>query len=144
MEYIILFIALLLQSFHRITEGMKNGAIYSLQFKRNYKIDIHLFENLAWYSQYKSLFLLLSLIFGLSVKGIILSMGITMLSSAIGGYHRQKYINQGAGLPEEPKAEWFFNIWYKRFWYNNKRKFISIFSFILLVLLLFLLQLKKI
>ena len=137
-ETIFIFLALILIAFNRAVNGAKSGGLYALEMgNKDYQIRHHFWENLYWYSNFGALFLLLLAYLGLQWKGVLEALILTMLSSSLSGYFRQDFINKATKTKEEPKAEWFFGIWYKRFWFGKTRLYISLFSLIFLLIWLF-------
>lgn len=119
-----------------------------------WKNNIHILANQAWRSLFGAL-LCFSLIFFMSTYGIfygvLYSIGFVILVSSMACYEWQKWINLGIGLPsidpnEKPKYEYIIfgkSWWLPKFWYGKGRKYISIASTIIFILLLFYILFKS-
>lgn len=154
MEYLYLLIALGLSSLQRTFSAKKNAAFYGKGVDKvkdeRVKLwisNIHIITNQEYRAYWGAMFFYLMSFFTLLdwgfLSSIITSGVLTQLSSAVAGYHWQKWINLGSGLPEvdpNEKPSWELTIggksfWIPKFWVGERRFKISIISGVLLVIL---------
>ena len=164
---IYLIVILSLTALRRVYSARKNGAFYAKKNPnctdekiKSWLNNIHLLESPAWYIQFTTLFITCLSIFRLSnynlIDSCLISFLITMLTSYSVEYNFQKWINLGSGLPainpkENPKSEFTFmsgehkvSYWWPRFWYGERRVYISMFAIFSLVTIFLILICKSI
>lgn len=163
-----IIIILFLHALRRVYSARKNGAFYAKnntnctdEKVKSWVKNIHLLESPAWYIQFSSLFFTLFTIMRLAdfnlLQSSYSSFIVTMLTSLSVEYSFQKWINLGSGLPainpkENPKSEFTFALsedrkisyWWPRFWYGERRVYVSLFSVLSLVTISIILIFKSI
>ncbi len=162
MEYLYLFISLLLASCQRGISARKNGVFYG---KKNPSVtdsnikkwiaNIHIITNQEYRAYYGSLFFFLMSFLSTELSfwwSILTSLILTQLTSAVASYSWQKWINLGSGLPPvDPNEPLKYELtifdksyWIPKFWRGKRRIWISIISGIILTgILYFLYSIKE-
>ncbi len=161
MVYIYLLVAIALSVVQRSTSSKKNGVFYG---KKNPSVtderiklwisNIHIITNQEYRSYWGSIFFYLMAFFTASGIGflwsVVLSIGLTQLTSSTASYHWQKWINLGSGLPEidpNESTKWELTIfgksyWMPKFWVGKRRIWISILSGILIIIAIIIMSQK--
>jgi hypothetical protein len=145
--YIIISVVLIFSV--RVLDAIKSGCFYAARRReepkelKKYMDNLHFVQTPFWYCLFGAFFMLLFTIFRLinpevSLVSISLNLLYSWLiaqgTSAIAGYHYQKYINIGSGVPaidpNENKKMEFANpftsktIWIRRFWRGKIRYYL--------------------
>lgn len=142
---LLMYSRIMIAKYHSVFyyKGRKKGSNPIIE---KWKDNIHILANQTWRSLFGALFCF-SLIFFIPIYnlyGVLYSIGFTVLVSSIASYNWQKWINLGIGLPiidpnEKPKHEYIIfgkSWWLPKFWYGKRRKYISIASTIIFIMII--------